>query len=74
MVLGVPIFKHIRAALEGVSHLITINAISWARSYKTFFILNSVEHEILNAHKFKNIKTFGLFSSQITIECYFFRS
>ena len=27
-----------------------------ARGYKTFFMLNSVEYEILNAHKYKNIK------------------
>ena len=33
----------------------------WPRVYKTFFVLNSVEHEILNAHKYKNIKKFGLF-------------
>ena len=26
-----------------------------------FFVLNSVVHEILNAHKYKNIKKFGLF-------------
>ena len=26
------------------------------RGYKTFFILSSVEHEILNAYKYKNIK------------------
>ena len=25
----------------------------WARSYKTFFMLNSAEHEILNAHKYE---------------------
>ena len=24
-----------------------------ARGYKTFFMLNSAEHEILNAHKYK---------------------
>ena len=29
------------------------------RGYKTFFVLNSVEHEILNAHKYKNIKKFS---------------
>ena len=29
------------------------------RGYKTFFVLNSIEHEILNAHKYKNIKKFG---------------
>ena len=26
-----------------------------------FFVLNSAEHEILNAHKYKKIKKFGLF-------------
>ena len=25
----------------------------WPRGYKTFFMLNSFEHEILNAHKYK---------------------
>ena len=30
----------------------------WPQGYKTFFMLNSVEHEILNAHKQKNIKKF----------------
>ena len=29
------------------------------RGYKTFSMLNSVEHEISNAHKYKNIKKFG---------------
>ena len=33
----------------------------WPWGYKTFFMLNSVEHEILNAHKYKNIKKFGFF-------------
>ena len=33
----------------------------WPQSYKTFFMLNSVEHEILNAYKYKDIKKFGLF-------------
>ena len=32
-----------------------------ARGYKTFFMLNSVEHEILNAHKYKNINALQLF-------------
>ena len=31
------------------------------RGHKTFSVLNSVEHEILNAHKYKNIKKFGFF-------------
>ena len=43
------------------------------RGYKTFFMLNSVEHEILNAHKYKNIKKLGLFLAQISIERYFSR-
>ena len=33
-------------------------------------MLNSVEHEISNAHK--NIKKFGSYSAQISLECYFF--
>ena len=41
------------------------------QGYKTFFMLNSVEHEILNARKHKNIKKFGSFSAQISLECYF---
>ena len=28
---------------------------NWPRGKKTFFMLNSIEHEILNAHKYKNI-------------------
>ena len=31
------------------------------REYKTFFMLNSVEHEILNAHMYKNSKRFGFY-------------
>ena len=41
---------------------------------KLFFVLNSVEHEILNAHKHKNIKKFRLFKAQLSLECYFSRS
>ena len=42
-----------------------------ARGYKTFFMLNSAEHEILNAHKYKNIKNFSIFRAHISRECYF---
>ena len=28
---------------------------TWPRVYKTFSMLNSVEHEILNAYKYKKI-------------------
>ena len=45
--------------------------IIWARGYKTFFMLNSVEHEILNAHKYKNINKFSFFQAQIIGEGYF---
>ena len=31
------------------------------RGYKTFFMLNSAEHEILNAHKHKHYKKFGFY-------------
>ena len=34
---------------------------AWPRGYKTFFVLNSIEHEILTAHKYKYIKKFSLF-------------
>ena len=46
----------------------------WPRGYKTFFVLNSVEHEILNAHKYKTIKKLGIFKAQLSLECYFSRS
>ena len=42
-----------------------------ARGYKTFFVLNSVEHEISNAHKYKNIKKFSFGQAQISGEGYF---
>ena len=32
-----------------------------AQGYKTFSMLNSIEHEILNAHKCKNIEKFSFF-------------
>ena len=32
-----------------------------ARGYKTFFMLNSAEHEILNVSKYKNIKKLSIF-------------
>ena len=35
---------------------------SWLRGYKTVFMLNSAEHEILNALKDKNVKKFSIFS------------
>ena len=51
-----------------------IQSMTRPRGYKTFFVLNSVEHEILNAHKYTNIKKFGFFKAQLSLECYFSRS
>ena len=45
---------------------------TWPRGYKTFFMLNSAEHEILIAHKYENIKKFSIFQAEISLECYFF--
>ena len=44
---------------------------TWAQGYKTFFMLNSAGHEILNAHKYKNMKKLSIFQAQISQECYF---
>ena len=38
---------------------------------KLFFNLNSAEHEILNAHKYENIKKLSICQAQKSIECYF---
>ena len=35
------------------------------------FMLNSAEHEFLNAHRYKNIKKFSISQAQISLECYF---
>ena len=53
-----PFYKKIRTLVTGRA---LDERISWPRGYKTFFVLNSVEHEILNAHKYKNIKKFSYF-------------
>ena len=42
-------------------HTIAAATWIWPRGYETFFMLNLVEHEILNAHKDKTIKKFGVF-------------
>ena len=38
---------------------------------KLFFMLNSVEYEILNAYKYKNFKKLSFFQAQISVEGYF---
>ena len=37
------------------------------RGYKTFSMLNSPQHEILKAHKHKNIRKFSFFQAQISL-------
>ena len=49
----------------------TINIM--ARGYNKIFVLNSAEHEILNAHKYENIKKFrGFFSGSYEPRMLFF--
>ena len=43
------------------------------RGYKTFIMLNSAEHEILNADRYKRIKNFSIFQAQLSLERYFFQ-
>ena len=43
----------------------------WPRGYKTFFMLNSAQHVILNAHKYKSIEKVSIFQAQISLERYF---
>ena len=49
-----------------------IQTVTWPRGYKTYFMLNSVEHEISNAHKYKNIKKFSFFSDSDKPKILFF--
>ena len=37
---------------------------AWPRGYNFFFMLNSAEHDILNAHKYKNINNSDIFQAQ----------
>ena len=32
-------------------------------------MLNSTEHEILNAHKYENVKKFSILQAQVSLEC-----
>ena len=42
------------------------------RCEKTFSMINSAEHEILNAHKYKNIMKFNIFQAQKRLRMLFF--
>ena len=45
-----------------------LTAYNQARGYKTFSMLNSDKHEILNAHKYENIKKFSFFLCHVSLE------
>ena len=44
---------------------------AWPCGNTNFFIINSAAHEIINAHKYENIKKFCFFQAQISVEGYF---
>ena len=69
--LGVTGMEHVTSSVNVPKYYRYEN---WPRGYKTFFVLNSVEPGILNAHEYKNIKKFGIFNAQLSLECYFSRS
>ena len=52
------------------SGTLTPTAPTAIRLWETFTFY-SAEHEILNAHKYENIKKFSIFQAQICLECYF---
>ena len=37
--------------------LVKVGGRPWPKSYKTFFILNSTEHEIITPHRYQNSHT-----------------
>ena len=60
-----------QASKQEITENVSLCNKTWPQGYKSFFMLNSVEHEILNAHKYKNIKKLSFFQTQISRECYF---
>ena len=52
------------------SCLPTLMRLTRVRCYKTNFMLNSADHEILNAQKYKNIKKLSIIPAHISRECY----
>ena len=56
-----PALCYVKCTTHSSHHIGTFN-ITWPQGYKTFFMLNSTEHEILNADKCKNTEKFRFFS------------
>ena len=46
--------KNKKAAVNLITKMCHSSLTTWPCGYKTFSMLNSVEHEVLNAHKYKN--------------------
>ena len=44
---------------------------TWPQGDKKIFMLNWAEHEIINAHKYKNIEKDSFFHAQISLDWYF---
>ena len=44
-----------------VWHVVSSITVSRPQGFKTFFMLNSIEYVILNAHRYKDIKEIRLF-------------
>ena len=57
----IPIVFLLLRTVGGEGELEKYHDLTRPQGYKTFFVLNSSEHEILHAHKYKNIKEFGFF-------------
>ena len=45
--------RHILGGFDDNSEITSVSGSHWAQGYKKNFMLNSAEHEILNAHKHK---------------------
>ena len=60
-----PLMFYCKLTKSWVRHVQIIQAESnlctavWPQSYKSFFMLNSAEHKIINAHKYKNLRKFS---------------
>ena len=71
------LFQHIDLILRACGYIVIVIAIKketanfFAFLSSFFFMLNSAEYEILNAHKYKIIKKFSFFQAQISLQCYF---
>ena len=59
------------SVIEQIIYFLVINLKAGPVVIKSFFMLNSAEHGISNAHKYKSIKKLRYFNAQISLKCYF---